>query len=176
MNNLQAKLFLMSQKFQTYSKLILIFLMMGSFFGSSLISFSSAQPSACTLPGGSPTCAPSSSSGSSCSSAALVSQNCTLVDTSICPSGQYACVPITYPVCSIYLSVKTVIFILGLTLMLLGGALYAGSHVMPGQHKGSMQGYGMGMIMGGIIGVIIAVIAPTILGFITGNSSIASTC
>ncbi len=174
MNNLQAKLFLMSQKFQTYSKLILIFLMMGSFFGSSLISFSSAQPS-CTSPGGSPNCV-SASSGSSCSSATLVSQNCTLVDTSICPSGQYACVPITYPVCSIYLSVKTVIFILGLTLMLLGGALYAGSHVMPGQHKGSMQGYGMGMIMGGIIGVIIAVIAPTILGFITGNSSIASTC
>ena len=164
----------MSQKFQTYSKLILVFLMMGSFFASSLVSFSSAQP-ACTYPGGSPNCV-SSSSGSSFSSSSLVSENCTLVDTSICPSGQYACVPITYPVCSIYLSVKTVIFILGLTLMLLGGALYAGSHVMPGQHKGSMQGYGMGMIMGGIIGVIIAVIAPTILGFITGNSSIASTC
>ena len=80
------------------------------------------------------------------------------------------------PICSIYGAVHTAIFILGLTLMILGGALYAGSHMMPGSSKGSIQGYGMGMILGGVIGVIIAIAAPYILGLLTGNTNIASTC
>lgn len=72
----------------------------------------------------------------------------------------------------VFNAVHTTIFILGLLLMVLGGALYAGSHVMPGQSKGTVQGYGMGMIMGGIIGVIIALLAPWILTIITGNPNI----
>ncbi len=71
---------------------------------------------------------------------------------------------------SVYSSVVAAIFIIGLMLMILGGALYAGSHIMPGQTKGTMQGYGMGMVLGGVIGIIIAVIAPFILTVITGNS------
>jgi hypothetical protein len=74
-------------------------------------------------------------------------------------------------ICTVYSDVETVIFILGLTLMILGAALYAGSHVMPSQSKGSLQGYGMGMILGGVVGVIIALLAPYILQLITGQTA-----
>jgi len=74
-------------------------------------------------------------------------------------------------ICPIYVAVNTGIFILGLTLMILGGALYAAAHIMPAASKGSIQGYGMGMIIGGVIGVIIAELAPYILGLLTGASS-----
>ena len=79
-------------------------------------------------------------------------------------------------ICSIYSGVTTVIFILGLTLMILGGARYAGAHVAPSSLKGSLQGYGMGFIVGGIIGVIIVIIAPYLLQVISGNTAIASAC
>ncbi len=79
-------------------------------------------------------------------------------------------------ICNLYNTVHTIIFILGLALIILGAVMYALSNVIPGSQKGAFQGYGVGMIMGGIIGVIIAVIAPFILGIITGNTAIASTC
>ena len=72
-------------------------------------------------------------------------------------------------VLNVYTTVDTAIFIVGLMLMLLGGALYAGAHIMPGQSKGTLQGYGMGMILGGVIGVIIAVLLPYIFSIITGQ-------
>ncbi|MEM0149497.1 MAG: hypothetical protein QXW10_01215 [Candidatus Micrarchaeaceae archaeon] len=82
---------------------------------------------------------------------------------------------VTSQICIIYTVVHTAIFILGLALMIGGAALYAASHVMPGQSKSTLQGYGMGMILGGIIGVIIAEIAPFLLGLIMGSSaSVAS--
>ena len=81
------------------------------------------------------------------------------------PGGNVICSIIT-----IYTTVSTAIFIIGLMLMILGGALYAGSHLMPGQSKGAMQGYGLGMVLGGVIGVIIAVLAPFILGVLTGGT------
>lgn len=71
---------------------------------------------------------------------------------------------------SAYQTVQTAIFVVGILLMILGGALYAGAHIMPGQTKGTIQGYSMGMIMGGIIGVIIAILAPYIFSVITGTS------
>jgi hypothetical protein len=74
----------------------------------------------------------------------------------------------------VFQTVQTAIFILGVALMLLGGALYAGAHLLPGSSKGSLQGYGMGMILGGIIGVIIAVLSPYILQIISGNTSITA--
>ena len=79
-------------------------------------------------------------------------------------------------ICSVYTSVKTIIFILGLTLMILGGAIYAGAHVAPSSLKGSLQGYGMGFIIGGIIGVIIVIIAPYLLQVISGNTAITAAC
>ncbi|MGC9190937.1 MAG: hypothetical protein ACP5FR_03445 [Candidatus Micrarchaeia archaeon] len=73
-------------------------------------------------------------------------------------------------ICSVYNTVEGVVFILGLTLMILGGALYGGSHIMPGQTRGTIQGYAMGMVLGGVIGVIIAVLAPYLITLITGNN------
>jgi hypothetical protein len=79
-------------------------------------------------------------------------------------------------ICNLYNTVHTIIYILGLALIIFGATMYAASNIIPGQQKGAFQGYGIGMIMGGIIGVIIAVIAPFILGIITSNTAIASTC
>ena len=73
-------------------------------------------------------------------------------------------------ICKVFDTVKNIIFILGLTLMILGGALYAGANIMPGQSKGGFQGYGMAMIIGGVIGVAIAVAAPYILNVILSTN------
>ena len=78
--------------------------------------------------------------------------------------------------CSLYNTIHAVIFVLGLVLIIFGAALYAGSHVLPGNLKSNAQGYGMGMVVGGIVGVIIALAAPFILGIVTGNYSVASSC
>jgi hypothetical protein len=86
--------------------------------------------------------------------------------------------PAQNAICSVYNTVEGIIFILGLTLMILGGAVYAGSHVMPGQTRGTIQGYAMGMLLGGVIGVIIAMLAPYLITLITGNavSQITAAC
>ncbi len=79
---------------------------------------------------------------------------------------------------TVYNSVENIIFILGLTLMILGGALYAGSHLLPTQTRGQLQGYGMGMIIGGVVGVIIVIAAPYILNIIApgaGNATCSTT-
>jgi type IV secretory pathway VirB2 component (pilin) len=82
--------------------------------------------------------------------------------------------PANSVICSLgglFSTIKTAIFVIGLILMILGGALYAGSHVMPGSSKGTVQGYAMGMILGGVIGVVIALLAPYILSLISGGQS-----
>ncbi|MGC8669642.1 MAG: hypothetical protein ACP5TL_00625 [Candidatus Micrarchaeia archaeon] len=79
-------------------------------------------------------------------------------------------------ICSVYNGVHAVIFILGLVLMILGGAVYAGAHLLPGATKGTVQGYAMGMLIGGVIGVMIALASPYILQVITGNANIAKAC
>ena len=78
-------------------------------------------------------------------------------------------------ICQVFNTIKSIIFILGLTLMILGGALYAGANLMPSQTRGSFQGYGMAMIIGGVIGVAIAVAAPFILNIIISTNPTAST-
>ncbi|MEM3827373.1 MAG: hypothetical protein QXR58_02120 [Candidatus Micrarchaeaceae archaeon] len=84
---------------------------------------------------------------------------------------------ISSALCGIYSLVHTVIFIVGLVLIILGGAMYAGAHVLPGNLKGSLQGYGMGMIVGGIAGVIIAMSAPYIMGVIApGQKNVINNC
>ncbi|MEM0149795.1 MAG: hypothetical protein QXW10_02780 [Candidatus Micrarchaeaceae archaeon] len=79
-------------------------------------------------------------------------------------------------ICSVYNVVHSIIFILGLTLIILGGAVYAGAHLLPGQTKGTAQGYAMGMLIGGVIGVAIAMAAGPILQAISGQTNIAATC
>jgi hypothetical protein len=82
----------------------------------------------------------------------------------------------TNALCNVFNTVRNIIFLLGLTLMILGGALYAGATIMPGQSKGAFQGYGMSMIIGGVIGVAIAVAAPFVLNLVVsaGGTSIVS--
>src|SRR5271170_416814 len=74
----------------------------------------------------------------------------------------------TSAICTVFNTVRNIIFLLGLTLMILGGALYAGANIMPGNSKGAFQGYGMSMIIGGVIGVAIAVAAPFVLNLVVG--------
>jgi hypothetical protein len=108
----------------------------------------------------------SSFAGNVCPNPGAYKTPCVVAATSASPGSSNVICSIV----GIYNTVVTAIFILGIMLMILGGALYAGSHLMPGSTKGSLQGYGMGMILGGIIGIIIAVLAPFILSVITGSN------
>ncbi len=81
---------------------------------------------------------------------------------------------LTSAICLVFSTVRNIIFILGLTLLILGGALYAGANLMPSSQKGGFQGYGMAMIIGGVIGVAIAVAAPFILNLVVSTNSNAS--
>lgn len=89
-------------------------------------------------------------------------------------SAQFTGSAISSQVCGLYLAVKSVVFVLGLLLIIAGAAMYAISNIVPGKDKGTFQGYGVGMIIGGIIGVIIALVAPAILGLIVSNSAITA--
>ena len=82
--------------------------------------------------------------------------------------------PIAYgfsQLCTVLYTVQTTLFILGLLLMLLGGAVYGGSHIMPGQSKGTLQGWAMTLLFGGIIILIIAILTPYIMDLITGQNA-----
>lgn len=80
----------------------------------------------------------------------------------------------TNALCLVFNTVRNIIFLLGLTLMILGGALYAGANIMPSQAKGGFQGYGMAMIIGGVVGVAIAVAAPFVLNLLVSTSGTGS--
>ena len=71
---------------------------------------------------------------------------------------------------TLYNDVIGLVFIVGIALLVLGGALYAGANLLPGQQKGSLQGYGMGMVMGGVVGVIIVIMAPYIIQYVSGQN------
>jgi hypothetical protein len=104
----------------------------------------------------------------------------------ICPPGTNnpACISGSQPpvnigaatnaICSVYFIINTVLFILALTIMIIGGAVYAGANVLPGSTRGVIQGYAMGMVMGGVVGAIIAVVAPWVLQIIIGSPSLQS--
>ncbi|MCL5433526.1 MAG: hypothetical protein M1538_00925 [Candidatus Marsarchaeota archaeon] len=106
--------------------------------------------------------------------------------TSICGPGNEYCIaggsltlaPVTSAICSVYTIVNSILFILALTIMLIGGTLYAGAHVMPAQSRGIVQGYAMGMIIGGVVAVIIAMVAPWVLSIVTNVpiSQITTVC
>ncbi len=78
-------------------------------------------------------------------------------------SGSGSITPALQAICSVYYIVNTIVFLLALTLMILGGALYAGAQILPGQSRGVVQGYAMGLVFGGVAGAIIAMVAPYVL-------------
>lgn len=93
----------------------------------------------------------------------------------------------TNALCTVFNTVRNIIFLLGLTLMILGGAIYAGANIMPSSSKGGFQGYGMAMIIGGVVGVAIAVAAPFVLNLLissggqgilgsTGSTAVVALC
>ena len=77
---------------------------------------------------------------------------------------------VTAALCNVYTIINSVLFILALVVMLIGGTLYAGSHVLPGSARGPLQGYGMGMILGGVVAAIIATAAGPILSIVANVS------
>ncbi len=85
---------------------------------------------------------------------------------------------VTNAICSVYFIVNDAVFILALTLMILGGAVYSGAQILPGSARGQVQAYAMGLVIGGTIGAIIAMLAPWLLGQIFGTSAtdIATFC
>ena len=74
--------------------------------------------------------------------------------------------------CSLVNDIQDAVFIVALALLTLGGALYAIAHMMPGQTKGALQGYGMGMIIGGVVGVILVAAAPFAVNTLLGGNSV----
>jgi hypothetical protein len=163
-----------------YSKVMILLLSMLGIF-SSFSSVYSAAPATCGSVI-SPVCG---TAGGDCSASTAKTAGgdiCSISSSYGCSGGAYQCVnqteAVIFPLCGVYNTVHNVIFLLGIVLVILGGALYAGAHVMPSQSKGTIQGYGMGFILGGIIGVIIAILAPFIIGLVSGRSgnSILTVC
>ncbi len=79
--------------------------------------------------------------------------------------------PALQAICQVYSILNSVVFVLALALMIIGGALYAGANVLPGQTRGVVQGYAMGLVLGGLVGALIVLIAPWILQTIIGSST-----
>ncbi len=69
-------------------------------------------------------------------------------------------------ICQVYSFVNVIVFVLALTLMILGGALYAGAQILPGATRGQVQAYAMGLVLGGVAGAIIAMLAPYVLSVV----------
>ena len=70
--------------------------------------------------------------------------------------------------CSIIVTIQTVVGVIALALFILGGALYAIAHMLPaaGNLRGNLQGWSLGMIVGGIVGLIIVIVAPGLINVI----------
>ncbi len=75
---------------------------------------------------------------------------------------------LTNILCGVKDAVMTVVFVVGLLLLVVGGSMYALAHIMPAQQKGALQGYGMGMIIGGVAGIILTLIAPFLINQLYG--------
>lgn len=73
--------------------------------------------------------------------------------------------------CQIYSTVVFVILFVALALLALGGILYAAAHLLPGQQRGGLQGYGFGMIIGGVVGIILVILDPFIITTVISSSA-----
>ena len=64
--------------------------------------------------------------------------------------------PLGTAVCSTYSQINSILFVVALTLMLLGALLYGLSNIIPAQTRGTIQSYAIGMFLGGVVGVLVA--------------------
>ena len=99
-------------------------------------------------------------------------------DLTKCPANYVVCVQTSNPnlspslveqLCRIYSLMRETLYAISLLLFLLGGTIYAISHLLPASQRGTYAGYGMGMVLGGITVAIIAIAAPLIISLIQGN-------
>lgn len=78
--------------------------------------------------------------------------------------------------CTLYTALHNIVFILALVLMVLGGILYAGAHMLPSVSRSAVQTYGMGMLIGGLSGIIIVFASAWILGTLSNIPDLAAIC
>jgi len=81
--------------------------------------------------------------------------------------------PVLTSTCVIYLTLLSMVFIIGLFLMLLGALMYAVSHVGNETIRGRLQNYGINMIVGGIALVVLAELVPYLLTLIADGIFLA---
>lgn len=79
--------------------------------------------------------------------------------------------PLNSAVCFIYGQINSVLLILTLTLLILGAILYTGSHTLPPQQRGTVQGYAMGMLIAGVVGAILSASSISIISLATNTPS-----
>ncbi len=77
---------------------------------------------------------------------------------------------IDYWSCAGYGDATIFMLVLGLVVFVLGGALFAGSTLLPGQTKGVAQGYAIGLIIAGVASFALAVIAIWVFTAVSGVS------
>ncbi|MCL5430038.1 MAG: hypothetical protein M1504_01005 [Candidatus Marsarchaeota archaeon] len=70
--------------------------------------------------------------------------------------------------CTTYYDVSLFLVLLALTFALIGGALYGGASMLPGQTRGNIRGVAMGLIYTGIAGLLLALLSMWVLSFVTG--------
>ena len=88
-----------------------------------------------------------------------------IVNPTTIPANQISGPAISLP-CIIYLSLRSIAFIIGLFLVLLGGLMYALSHIGNETLRGRLQDYGTNIIVGGIALIALIELLPYILTLI----------
>ena len=71
--------------------------------------------------------------------------------------------PVQLIACNLYSQISVLIFLLALTIMIIGAALFTGANVLPGQSRGVVKGYGMGLFFAGLVGVVMTLISLWLL-------------
>ncbi len=103
--------------------------------------------------------------GQQCELAVSCSSGCISAGATSC----YVCVnTIVVELCRIIYQIQFIIGILALLLFIMGGILWAGSHLLPsaGQHRSTMQGWAIGLVIAAVIMLILYVVSTPLIEFI----------
>jgi hypothetical protein len=79
-------------------------------------------------------------------------------------------------ICNTYTAVDYFLFGFSIVLILIGGAIYASSHITEGTTKLIEQNYGAAMILGGVVGILLAILSPYLVSILSGSSTTTSVC